>query len=138
MKVIKWLEKVQQTNEHINELLAECSKLKALASDVSAKPINGMPFDYTGVVPQKMQDAIVARIDLEKKIDDLIDDYINHKRQVLRALKNLPDFERNILHRHYIDFEPWVQIANAEGYSTTHLWRIRKGAYHILEQALDM
>ena len=137
MNVIKWLEKVRVMDEQIDKMLAERDRLMFIATDASAKEITDMPIDHGGTVAQKMQDAVCAIVDLDKKIDRLTDKYVDHKQQVINALRCLPDFEHRILYEHYIKYHTWVDIAVHESYSTVHLWRIRKGAYYMLERHLE-
>jgi hypothetical protein len=129
MDVQIWLDSIKKMDEQINDMLDEQHRLFSVATDISPRPMDGMPFNDTGTVSQKMQNAACARVDLGRKIDALIDKFIDRKRQVLTALDKLPAFEREIMYRHYIQYQTWVQIANDTGYSTTQLWRIRQRIY---------
>lgn len=129
MNVQKWLESVKEMDDQINDMLAERAQLWALATSTTAKPMDGMPFDNTGTVSRKMENAVCAYIDLDKKIDALIDRFIDRKRQVLLAVQKLPELEEDVLYRHYIKYEPWAQIAAEMGCSRMQLWRIRQRAY---------
>lgn len=136
MNVQEWLEKVKVLDERINRMIDKRDQLMAIATDVSAKPITDMPIDTGGTISQKMQDAVCALIDLDRELNKVVDEFIDHKRNVISAINNLPDFERDIFYRHYIKYESWIKIADSLGYSRMQLWRIRQGAHYILCQGI--
>lgn len=136
MNVQEWLEQVRKLDELINAKLAERKRLIEIATDISPKAPDGMPHSYTGTVSQKMQDAVISLIDLEKQLDKLIDRYVDYKQEVLKVLEQLPDKEYGVLHRHYIQGMTWESVAEDMGYSVMQVWRIRKKAFTELEKIL--
>ena len=70
MNAQEWLEQVRKLDQLINAKLAERDRLKEMATDISPRPMDGMPFDNTGVASRKMENAVVRLIDLA---DDLAD-----------------------------------------------------------------
>ena len=104
MNAEAWLEQVQKLDQLIDAKLAERDRLKELATDVSSKPMDGMPFSDTGVVSQKVQDVVINLVMLADEINKLIDQYVDHKQQVVKALEQLPSKEYCILHSHYIRY----------------------------------
>ena len=137
MSVEQFLEKVRLMDEQIDLLIDKRDRLKALATDISAKPITDMPMDHCGTVSQKMQDAVIALIELEHHINKKIDAFVNYKHKVITALNHLPLLERTVLYRHYILYQSWSQVAQGLNYSRMHLWRIRQNGYKILEKGLE-
>lgn len=137
MSAQEWLEQVRKLDQMINAKLAERDRLKDMATDISPKPMDGMPFDNTGVVPRKMESAVVKLIDLADELNRLIDEYINHKQKVVKALEQLPAKEYGVLHRHYIRYMTWEQIAEDMGYSTMQVWRIRKKGLKNLQDVIE-
>jgi DNA-directed RNA polymerase specialized sigma subunit len=121
----------------IDAKIAERDRLKALATNVSSKPIDGMPFSNTNEVSQTMQNAVINLIMLEGELDKLIDTYIDKKQSVLDVLEKLPEAEYGVIHRHYIRYMTWEQVAEDMNYSTTHVWRIKKNAIMLLNVMLD-
>lgn len=138
MNAEQWLFQVRKLDELINAKLAERTRLKAIATDISAKPIDGMPFSNTGTVSQRMPNAVIKLIELEHEIDKLIDKYIDEKQEVLRILEQLPEKEYGVLHRHYIQYMTWEQVADDMGYSTMHIFRFRKKALKNLQMLLNV
>lgn len=131
-----WLNEVRRKDELIDAKIAERGRLSELAVNVSAKPIDGMPYSNTGTVSQTMQNAVASIIDLERYIDSLIDQYVDYKAQVVKALETLPTVQYGIMHRHYIRYMTWEKVAEDMGYSTVQVWRIRKKALKNLENVI--
>lgn len=137
VNVQKWLEQVRKLDELINAKLAERDRLKALATDISAKPMDGMPYSNTGTVSQKMQNAVVNLIMVEKELDKIIDQYVDYKQEVVKTLEQLPEKEYGVLHRYYIRGMTWEQVAEDMGYSTVQIWRIKKNGLKILQDVIE-
>ena len=137
MDAREYLEKLKTMNKRINEMLEQREQLISIATDTSARPMDGMPFDNTGVASQKMQNAVCALIDLEHALNKAIDEYIDYKKDVKEKLRDLPQLERTVLELYYVKGMTWVQIADYLDYSTMHLWRIRQNAYYILFKVLE-
>jgi DNA-directed RNA polymerase specialized sigma subunit len=137
MNVYKWLEQVRKLDELINAKIAERDRLIALATDVSAKPMDGMPYSNTGTVSQRMQNAVMNLIMLEQELGKIIDKYVDYKQEVVKVLEKLPDKEYGVLHRHYIRYMTWEQVAEDMGYSTTQVWRIKKNGLKILQHVIE-
>lgn len=137
MDICQWLERVRKLDELITAKLAERDRLNELATDISAKPFDGMPYSNTGTVSQKMQNAVVDLVMLANEIDRVVDQYIDHKQRVVEALETLPEKEYGVLHRHYIRYMTWEQVAEDMGYSTTQIWRIKKNGLKILENVIE-
>lgn len=136
MNAESYLEQVKKLDELITAKLAEREELFALATDISAKPMDGMPFSNTGTVSQKMQNAVIKLVMLEKELDRIIDQYIDKKQEIVTVLEKLPDKEYGALHRHYIRYMTWEQVAEDMGYSTMQIWRIKTKGLEILQKLL--
>lgn len=137
MNAHEWLSQVGKLDQLINAKLAERDRLAALATDISAKPFDGMPHSNTGTVSQKMQDAVVKLIMLEQDLNRLIDRYVDRKQEVISALEKLPEREYAVLHRYYIRNMTQEQIADDMGYCTVQIWRIKKNGLKILEDVIE-
>lgn len=137
MNAERYLNQVRKLDELINAKIAERDQLIALATDISAKPMDGMPHSNTGTVSQRMQNAVVNLIMLEQKLDKMIDQYVDYKKKVVKVLETLPDKEYGVLHRHYIRYMTWEQVAEDMGYSTTQVWRIKKNGLKILQHVIE-
>lgn len=137
MNAQEWLEQVRKLDQLINAKLAERDRLKEMATDISPRPMDGMPFDNTGVASRKMENAVVRLIDLANDLNKLVDMYTKHKEKVVKALEQLPPNEYGVLHRHYIRYMTWDQVAEDMGYCTVQIWRIRKKALKNLQNVME-
>ena len=136
MNAEKWLNQVRKLDELVDAKIAERERLYAIATDISPRPMDGMPFSNTGTVSQRMPDAVIKLIELAKEIDILVDKYIDKKQEVLSVLEKLPDKEYGVLHRHYIQYKTWEQVAEEMDYSTMQVWRIKTNGLKLLQEQL--
>lgn len=135
MNVEDWLNQVKKLDQLINAKLAERDRLFRMATDISPN-MDGMPHDQTGMPSQKMQNAVIQLVDLAREIDKLVDKYIDYKQEVVNALEKLPEKEYAVLHRHYIQYMTFEQIAEELDYSTVQIWRIKKNGLKILQDVI--
>lgn len=135
MNAEKWLCRVYELDKWVNDQVAKCDRLVAVAEDTSAKMPDGMPFNHTGVVPQRVQDAVVDLVLAKKELDRRIDLFVDYKQMVIETLVQLPsENEYDVLYKHYIQYKPWVDVAKEMGYSRMQIWRIEKKALKNLEK----
>lgn len=137
MNAEKYLEQVKKLDELIDGKIAERDRLIALATDISAKPFDGMPYSDTGTVSRKMENATLDLIMLEKELNKIIDRYIDYKQEVVSNLEKLPAKEYGVLHRYYIRYMTWEKVAEEMGYSTTQVWRIKLSALKMLGDVIE-
>ena len=144
MDIERWLGQARVLDQQIEDALAEKARLFALATDISPKPPDGMPFSNTGTPAQKMQNAVVDLIDLTKEIDRLVDLYIAKRQEIIAVLQCLPQKEYSVLYRYYIYKDnksqkrmTWEQVAEDLGYCTVQVWRIKKNGFRLLQGMID-
>lgn len=137
MNAEKFLDQVKKIDQLIDAKLAECDRLNELATNITAKMPDGMPHSHTGVVPKTMENAVINLVMLEQEINKLIDRYVNCKQEVVTMLEKLPEKEYGVLHRHYIRYMTWEQVAEDMGYSVRQVLRIRKKSLKILEDVIE-
>lgn len=136
MNAEQWLEQVKKLDELINAKLAERQRLMELATDISPKQSDGMPYSNTGTVSQKLQNAVCKLVLLDAEIDRIIDQYVDCKAEVVKVLETLSEKEYGVLHRHYIRYMTFENIAEDMGYSRQQVWRIKKKALKNLENVI--
>ena len=120
------LEKVKILDDKINAKIAERDRLYAIATNVSPKPFDDMPRGGSGMVNNKMESAVVNLIAIAEEINRVIDQYVDHKRKVVEVLEKLPEKEYGVLHRYYIRYMSWDDIAHDMKYSRQQVWRFWK------------
>ena len=137
MTVQEWLENVKKLDLLIDAKNAERDRLMAMATDISPKMPDGMPFSFSGTVSRKVEDAVIKLISLAEETDRLVDQYIDCKQKVIKELEKLPEREYAVLHKRYILYKTWEQIAEELSYSTVQIWRISKNGLKILEDVIE-
>ena len=136
MDVQQWLEQVKKLDELINAKLAERQRLIEIATDISPREIDGMPHSNTGSVSQKMQNAVINLVMLANEINRLVDQYVDHKQEVVKSLEELSAVQYGVLHRYYIRYMTLEQIAEDMGYSVRQIMRIKKKSLQNLEDVI--
>lgn len=137
MDVCEWLKNVKKLDLLIDAKTAERERLIEIATDISAKAPDGMPFSNTGMVNQKMQNAVVDLVVLEQELKNAIASYIQCKGEIVSTLEKLPPKEYGVLHRYYIRYMTYEEIAEEMGISTVQVWRIKKKAEKTLSDVVE-
>lgn len=134
MNVREWLEEVKKLDELIDAKLSERQQFLALATKV-VSDMDGMPHAKGGV-SDPVGSNVVKIVALTEEADRLIDRYIAYKEEVAKTLEALPDAEYAVMHKRYIQYKTWEEIAEEMNYSTVQVWRISKKAEGMLEDIL--
>ena len=135
--VLERLNQIKKLDQSIDAKLAESTRLRAMATDISPRPMDGIPFSNTGMVPRKMEDAVIKLVMLGEETDKLIDEYIKQKKAIVSTLEKLPEKEFGVLHRYYIRNMTIEEIAEDMGYCTVQIWRIKKNGLKILQDVME-
>ena len=130
----EYLEWIAIAEGKIQRKLAEIDRLRNLATSVGSLSTD------TPVQASNEGDRIgkiVASIaDKEKELDDIIDEYIDEKDKRIKIIEQLDnELERSVLHKKYVQFKPFNQIADEEFYTKTWILKVHKKA---LEKMNDL
>jgi DNA-directed RNA polymerase specialized sigma24 family protein len=123
MDVVEWLEQVEKLDEMINAKMQEREQLMAMATKCTAN-MDGMPHgsgisDPVGTFGTKLAE-------LAQETNAVVDRYIERRQEVIAALEKLPAKEYGALHRHYIRFMPWEDVAVDMQKSKTQVYRYKE------------
>lgn len=124
---IKYLKRYISLDREIDRKLEEVSrwrvKLNRVTAVYTAEPKGG------GSI-QPREEAIIAKIvDLEREINDSIDQLVETKEEIFQVIEAVrDDRERLLLQYRYIDGLPWEQIAVNMHYNWRWVHRIHKKA----------
>lgn len=129
MNVVTWLERVEKLDEMIKAKMEERQQLIAMATKCTAN-MDGMPHgsgisDPVGTIGAKLGD-------LAMETNAVIDRYIDSRQEVITALEQLPPKEYGALHRHYIRYMTWEDVARDMKKSTTQVYRYRDNGFVLL------
>lgn len=123
MEASAWLFRVRELDRKIDAKLFERDHLRAMITKVTAN-IGGVP--HGKAVVDRIGDGTMRLLEVEAELNTLIDSYIDHKQEVVAALEELPPDEYDVLHRRYIRYMTWGQIAKDLHYSKRQVYRIHK------------
>ena len=118
--VIGWLEKVRKLDELIDAKCAERDQLWAMATKITPE-MTGMP--HGGGVSDKVGNIAAKLADMARETNDLVDQYVDYKQMVIRELEKLPANEYGVLHRYYIQYMTWEEVAADMGVCGMTVWR---------------
>lgn len=118
--VISWLEKVRKLDELIDAKCAERDQLWALATKITPV-VSDMP--HGGGVTDKVGNVAVKLAQLAEETNDLVDRYADYKQMVISELEKLPRKQYGVMHRYYIRYMTWEEVAEDMGVSSMTVWR---------------
>ena len=137
MNACEWLDNIKKLDQLIDSKIEERERLISIATDISAKPFDGMPHSNTGMVSQRMQNAVCELVDLEQETQKIINKYIQCKKEIIATIEKLPEKEYGVLHRYYIRHMTIEAIAEDMGLCTVQIWRIKKKALKSLSNVIE-
>ena len=107
LKAKEFLQQVKKLNKMIENKQIEVEQWKDIANNTTAN-LTGERVQSSGN-PQKIANAIGRYIDLEKEINQCIDELIDTKKDVISVIEKLNATEYDILHKVYIQNIPLPQ-----------------------------
>lgn len=105
-----YLRRIELLDAHITNKLNDLATLRTMVTKITATIT---PVAVSGSGNQdKLGDAVAKIIDLQDEINRKIDKFIDSKREVSAVLEKLqePDHVK-VLHKRYIEYKPFEQIA---------------------------
>ena len=110
-----FLEQLKKLDCMIENKLIEKEQWKAIATGTTTHS-EGERVQSSGS-QQKMADAVCKYIDIEKDIDRYIDKLIDTKQDVISVIEQLNTIEYDLLHKHYVQYLTFDEIADMYGKS---------------------
>lgn len=129
-----WLEKVAKLDELVNAKIAEREQVLTLGTKITPE-LSAMP--HGAGVSDKVGNAAQRLADMAVELNDLIDLYINHRQAVIDALEKLPPKLYRAMHKHYILYQTWEDIAADMNKSTVTMWRWHMKSLEILQNVVE-
>lgn len=123
MEAKKYLKQVEQKQIYYERKQDELKNLKDKETNVTA-PLKPDPVQSSSS-KDRLGNAIATRIDYETQIvNAAFEDYLNCRNEcikVLEQLKTTSFTQYNILHLHYIEYIPLLEISEKERYSYQYI-----------------
>lgn len=87
--------------------------------------------------PQKMADAIAEVVEIQKEIDRYIMRLREKKTEIVAVIEQLDNpLHYSVLHKHYVQFKSFVEIAREEHYSYPYILEIHSNALKNVQKIL--
>lgn len=131
----KYLMQVKLYDTHIDNKVQELDRLKAMATKVTTS-LSPAPGHGSGG-QDKLGDAVAKIIDLQKEVNQAIDVYVDKKREVSSLIEKVKDPDQlAVLHKRYIQYKHWEQIACEMGFTYRNVCYIHGRALQAIEELL--
>jgi DNA-directed RNA polymerase specialized sigma subunit len=133
-EVIEFLQRVGKYEIIIQNKLIEIQQWKALAESTTAILIPDKVQSSSS--QQKMAEAVEKYIEIENEINDYIDRLYDAKRDVLSKIEQLKPTEYDVLHKVYIQFKSFQEVADDYDRSKSWVSKEHQKAIESLERLL--
>lgn len=131
-----FLKQLKKLDLMIKNKLIEKEQWKSIAFGTTAHS-DGERVQSSGS-KQKMADAVDRYIDIEAEIDQCIDRLVDAKKDVISVIEQLNPTQYDIIHKIYVQFCTFEEVANAydksKGWVATVHGRALKNVKNILEE----
>lgn len=118
MNAKAFLQQIKKLDTLIENKLIEKSQWWAMATSTTGKT-DGERVSGSGN-PDKMADAIMRYVGIEKEIDEYIDRLVDTKKEVIHVIEQLNTTEYDLLHKVYVQGIPLYDVAIQ--YDRTYSW----------------
>ena len=136
MKAINYLKQIKSMDAKINADLEELASLKALATRTTSV-LGGERVQSSGS-QQKMADCVVKIVEMENRINEEIDKFIDYKENARKLLSECDPECITLISKRYFQFKTWEEIAVDMNF--TYQWvsgGLHQKALSQVQRALD-
>lgn len=132
----EYLEYIEKANAQIQNKLVEVYQLRCLATSITA-PM-GQESVQTSGVSDKVGNITAKIVDLEQKINRMIDTFIDKKQERIEVIEQVEDtLLYTILHKRYVQGKKLNVIAQEEHYTDVHISNKHQEALEEVQRILD-
>ena len=135
MKAKDYLLQLEKLDKLIENKLAEKVHWKSVALNTTA-PMDSERVQSSGS-QQKIADAVIRYIDIEREIDCRIDELVDKRKEVISTIEQLPAAEYDVLHKMYVQYWVFQDIASAHDKSYSWATTVHGRALQHLQEILD-
>lgn len=135
VKAKEYLKQLQMLDRLIENKLAEKDQWKAMATSTTQQLTADRV--QTSSNPHKMADAVYKIIEIEAEIDACIDRLVDTKREVISTLEQLNPTEYDLLHKVYVQYMTFDDVAIKKGKSYSWVTTVHGRALKNVQDILD-
>lgn len=123
MTAKEYLSQAFHIDQRISSKLSQVMRLREAATNCTAT-LSDMPRPDSPS-RQQMADTICKIVDLEREINEDIDRLVDLKAEARRTINAVSDPDQQlILELRYLCYKPWLEIAEAMGYSEAGVYKL--------------
>jgi DNA-directed RNA polymerase specialized sigma subunit len=132
MNAKEYLSQAFWLDQRINSKLEQLESLRNLSMKVTTS------YEQERVNKTKekspMENAIIKLLDLEREIDENIDELVDLKRKIMEIINSIESDEyRLVLEMRYLNFKTWEDISESLNYSYRQVHRIHGEALKMVK-----
>lgn len=133
MTADEFLQRIEIYDSLVDAKISERDKLWELATKITV-PTDREAIQTSGV-SDKVGNIGAKLADVERELDEIIDEYIDIQRECIKLIERLADkpIEYKVIHKHYVLYKTLVEIEREENYSYDGIMRIKKRALQRIE-----
>ena len=135
MNAKEFLQQIRKLDKLIENKMAEVQKWKEIATNTSPN-MTGERVQSSGN-PHKIADAIRRYIDLEREINQDIDNLVDAKKAVIGVIEQLNATEYDVIHKIYVQYLTFDEVAYACKHSRSWATTIHGRALKHIQEILD-
>ena len=135
MNAKEFLKQIRKLDKLIENKLAEVQQWKEIATNASPN-MTGERVQSSGN-PHKIADAIGRYIDLEREINQDIDNLVETKKDVINVIEQLNATEYDVIHKIYVQYLTFDEVAYACKHSKSWATTIHGRALKHIQDILD-
>lgn len=134
MTAKEYLKRYRTLNAYIDCKLDQIAQLRELATRLSPTAM----FDRNGNVSDRVGRSVAKIVDMERKIDQNIDELITTRDEIVETISRIPDTDiRTVLEYRYINGWSWQKIATKMNYTEKHVTGyLHRKALHEVEKLI--
>ena len=133
MTADEFLQRIATYDSLVNGKIRERDKLWELATKITV-PTDKEAIQTSGV-SDKVGEIASRLADVERELDEIIDEYIDIQRECISYIERLADkpIEYTVIHKHYVLYKSYAEIEREENYSYDGIMRIKSRALKRIE-----
>lgn len=132
----EYLERALDIDERIKNKTLEKEQWRSIAECTSASA-EGERVQSSGSM-HKMEDAVIKILEIEEEIDEMIEQLINMKQEIIKTIDKIEDTKSySLLHKRYVQGKSFEEIQDQTQFSQSTIERKFNQAYEQVQRILD-
>lgn len=136
-KTKEFLGQIKRIESEIESKMADIEHWKSVA--LSITPQSDGERVQSSSDKQKMANAVIRYVDLERECDALIDSLVDKRQEIISIIEQLDnDLEYNVISKHYVQFKSFVAIAEETHYSYAYILEVHKNGIEKISKLVNI